>query len=42
MVMAAGQPYTTISRTMLIHPTVTEYLPTLLDSLEPLSCAMQS
>lgn len=35
-VMATGQPYTAISRTMLIHPTVTEYLPTLLDGLEPL------
>jgi pyruvate/2-oxoglutarate dehydrogenase complex dihydrolipoamide dehydrogenase (E3) component len=36
-VMAAGAPYTAISRTMHIHPTVSEYLPTLLGDLEPLS-----
>jgi pyruvate/2-oxoglutarate dehydrogenase complex dihydrolipoamide dehydrogenase (E3) component len=35
-VMAAGAPYTTMSRTMHIHPTVAEYFPTLLDNLEPL------
>jgi pyruvate/2-oxoglutarate dehydrogenase complex dihydrolipoamide dehydrogenase (E3) component len=35
-VMAAGAPYTAISRTMHIHPTVAEYLPTLLGELEPL------
>jgi pyruvate/2-oxoglutarate dehydrogenase complex dihydrolipoamide dehydrogenase (E3) component len=35
-VMAAGAPYTAISRTMQIHPTVSEYLPTLLGNLEPL------
>jgi pyruvate/2-oxoglutarate dehydrogenase complex dihydrolipoamide dehydrogenase (E3) component len=36
-VMAAGQPYTAISRTMHIHPTVCELLPTLLQGLEPLA-----
>ena len=35
-VMAAGAPYTAISRTMHIHPTVAEYLPTLLGDLKPL------
>ena len=34
--MAAGQPYTTLSRTMPIHPTVSELLPTLLQQLKPL------
>jgi pyruvate/2-oxoglutarate dehydrogenase complex dihydrolipoamide dehydrogenase (E3) component len=34
-VMAAGQPYTTIARTMQIHPTVSELLPTLLQQLKP-------
>jgi pyruvate/2-oxoglutarate dehydrogenase complex dihydrolipoamide dehydrogenase (E3) component len=36
-VMAASAPYTAISRTMHIHPTVAEYLPTLLGALEPLA-----
>jgi len=36
-VMAAGAPYTVISRGMYIHPTVAEYLPTLLGDLEPLA-----
>jgi pyruvate/2-oxoglutarate dehydrogenase complex dihydrolipoamide dehydrogenase (E3) component len=36
-VMAAGAPYTVISRGMYIHPTVAEYLPTLLGRLEPLA-----
>jgi pyruvate/2-oxoglutarate dehydrogenase complex dihydrolipoamide dehydrogenase (E3) component len=36
-VMAAGAPYTAISRTMHIHPTVAEYLPTLLEDLQPLA-----
>ena len=36
-VMAAGQPYTTISRMMMIYPTVTEFLPTLLEDLRPLA-----
>jgi pyruvate/2-oxoglutarate dehydrogenase complex dihydrolipoamide dehydrogenase (E3) component len=35
-VMAAGLPYTAISRTMHIHPTVAEYLPTLLGELQPI------
>jgi len=35
-VMAAGLPYTAISRTVHIHPTVAEYLPTLLGELKPL------
>jgi pyruvate/2-oxoglutarate dehydrogenase complex dihydrolipoamide dehydrogenase (E3) component len=36
-VMAAGAPYTAISRAMHIHPTVAEYLPTLLEDLKPLA-----
>ncbi len=36
-VMAAGLPYTTIRRTMHIHPTVSELVPTLLEGLKPLS-----
>jgi pyruvate/2-oxoglutarate dehydrogenase complex dihydrolipoamide dehydrogenase (E3) component len=35
-VMYAKQPYTTISRAVHIHPTVTELVPTLLQSLKPL------
>ena len=35
-VMAAGQPYTAISRTVHIHPTVSELVPTLLQQLKPL------
>jgi pyruvate/2-oxoglutarate dehydrogenase complex dihydrolipoamide dehydrogenase (E3) component len=35
-VMAAGAPYTAISRTVHIHPTVSEYLPTLLGDLKPM------
>jgi pyruvate/2-oxoglutarate dehydrogenase complex dihydrolipoamide dehydrogenase (E3) component len=34
-VMAAGQPYTVISRAVHIHPTVTELVPTLLQQLKP-------
>ncbi|KVM83280.1 FAD-containing oxidoreductase [Burkholderia stagnalis] len=34
-VMAAGAPYTTISRAMHIHPTVSELVPTLLQDLHP-------
>jgi len=34
--MAAGAPYTALQRTVLIHPTVSELIPTLLGSLEPL------
>jgi pyruvate/2-oxoglutarate dehydrogenase complex dihydrolipoamide dehydrogenase (E3) component len=36
-VMAAGLPYTTIARTMHIHPTVSELVPTLLQDLKPLA-----
>ena len=36
-VMAAKQPYTVISRSMPIHPTVSELLPTLLQQLKPLA-----
>jgi pyruvate/2-oxoglutarate dehydrogenase complex dihydrolipoamide dehydrogenase (E3) component len=33
--MAADRPYTVVSRTMHIHPTVSELLPTLLQQLKP-------
>jgi pyruvate/2-oxoglutarate dehydrogenase complex dihydrolipoamide dehydrogenase (E3) component len=36
-VMATGLPYTTIARTMHIHPTVSELVPTLLHDLKPLA-----
>jgi pyruvate/2-oxoglutarate dehydrogenase complex dihydrolipoamide dehydrogenase (E3) component len=36
-VMAAGQPAASIARTMHIHPTVSELLPTMLQELEPLA-----
>jgi pyruvate/2-oxoglutarate dehydrogenase complex dihydrolipoamide dehydrogenase (E3) component len=35
-VMSAKQPYTAISRTMHIHPTVSELVPTLLQEMKPL------
>ena len=35
-VMTAGLPYTAISRTMHIHPTVSELIPTMLQDLKPL------
>src|SRR5579883_3151490 len=35
-VMYAGAPYTTISRAMHIHPTVSELIPTVLQDLKPL------
>src|SRR6188472_2541186 len=35
-IMTAKQPYTAISRTMHIHPTVSELVPTLLQELKPL------
>ena len=35
-IMSAGAPYTTLRRTVLIHPTVSELIPTLLGSLAPL------
>ena len=34
--MAARQPYTTLRRTMHVHPTVSELIPTLLSDLQPL------
>ena len=36
-IMAADLPFTAIARTMHIHPTVSEYLPTLLQDLRPLN-----
>jgi pyruvate/2-oxoglutarate dehydrogenase complex dihydrolipoamide dehydrogenase (E3) component len=36
-IMAAGAPYTWISRTVHIHPTVAEYLPVLLSDLKPVT-----
>jgi hypothetical protein len=36
-VMYAKAPYTVIQRAMHIHPTVAEYLPTVLSKLEPLA-----
>ena len=35
-VMYAKAPYTIVQRAMHIHPTVAEYLPTILSKLEPL------
>jgi pyruvate/2-oxoglutarate dehydrogenase complex dihydrolipoamide dehydrogenase (E3) component len=35
-IMTAGKPYTAISRTMHIHPTVSELVPTMLQDLKPL------
>jgi pyruvate/2-oxoglutarate dehydrogenase complex dihydrolipoamide dehydrogenase (E3) component len=35
-VMYAEAPYTTISRAVYIHPTVSELVPTTLQNLEPL------
>jgi pyruvate/2-oxoglutarate dehydrogenase complex dihydrolipoamide dehydrogenase (E3) component len=35
-VMSAGAPYTLLQRTMHIHPTVSELIPTLLGDLQPL------
>jgi pyruvate/2-oxoglutarate dehydrogenase complex dihydrolipoamide dehydrogenase (E3) component len=35
--MYAGAPYDVIERAMHIHPTVAEYLPTLIGTLEPLA-----
>ncbi len=36
-IMTAKKPYTAISRTMHIHPTVSELVPTMLQDLEPLT-----
>jgi hypothetical protein len=35
-VMATGRPCTAISRTMPIHPTVTELVPTMLQQPQPI------
>ena len=35
-VMSAKAPYTTLSRTMHIHPTVSELIPTMLQEMSPL------
>ena len=35
--MYAKAPYTTISRAVYVHPTVSELLPTVLQGLKPLS-----
>ena len=36
-IMNAGQPYTAITRSVHIHPTVAELIPTLLENLKPFS-----
>lgn len=36
-VMYAKKPYTVISRSVPIHPTVSELIPTMLQGLQPLS-----
>ena len=36
-VMYSKQPYTTLQRAMHIHPTVSEFIPTMLGDLQPLS-----
>jgi pyruvate/2-oxoglutarate dehydrogenase complex dihydrolipoamide dehydrogenase (E3) component len=36
-VMYARAPYTTVTRAMHIHPTVSELLPTLLQNLQPMA-----
>jgi pyruvate/2-oxoglutarate dehydrogenase complex dihydrolipoamide dehydrogenase (E3) component len=36
-IMSAKAPYTTLSRTMHIHPTVSELIPTMLQEMSPLS-----
>lgn len=35
--MSAKAPYTTLSRTMHIHPTVSELIPTMLQEMSPLA-----
>ena len=35
--MYADVPYTTVTRSVYIHPTVSELLPTMLESLQPLA-----
>jgi pyruvate/2-oxoglutarate dehydrogenase complex dihydrolipoamide dehydrogenase (E3) component len=36
-IMSAKAPYTTLSRTMHIHPTVCELIPTMLQEMSPLT-----
>ena len=36
-IMSAKAPYTTLSRTMHIHPTVSELIPTMLQEMTPLA-----
>jgi pyruvate/2-oxoglutarate dehydrogenase complex dihydrolipoamide dehydrogenase (E3) component len=36
-IMSAKKPYTAISRTMHIHPTVSELVPTMLQEMTPLT-----
>ena len=38
-IMTAKLPYTAISRTMHIHPTVSELVPTMLQEMKPLDQA---
>jgi len=35
-IMSAGAPYTTLARSVHIHPTVSELLPTTLQEMKPL------
>jgi pyruvate/2-oxoglutarate dehydrogenase complex dihydrolipoamide dehydrogenase (E3) component len=35
-IMYAKAPYTVIQRAMHIHPTVSEFIPTMMDKLKPL------
>src|SRR5262249_17049107 len=41
-VMSADAPYTTLARTMHIHPTVSELIPTVLQEMSPLEEASRS
>jgi pyruvate/2-oxoglutarate dehydrogenase complex dihydrolipoamide dehydrogenase (E3) component len=40
--MYAGAPYTTLSHAVHIHPTVSELIPTLLQSIKPLDTTAKS
>ena len=35
-IMSVGAPYTVLQRTVLVHPTVSELIPTVLGSLAPI------
>jgi pyruvate/2-oxoglutarate dehydrogenase complex dihydrolipoamide dehydrogenase (E3) component len=37
-IMCANAPYTVIQRAMHIYPTVSEFIPTMMDKLKPLQC----